>query len=209
MTNEQAIKWLKAYIQDTPFQMEQYERAFEMAIKALSQEPTDKPMTVDEMEREYEKSKALIHKIVECDDAISRILKRMWNCRGKHTTSIDKVAMEQIIRDELSSVTSKPIECDDTVSRDAVLDAIRRISLGQTDAIKVSMMLEEYIKHLPSVTHKSGKWIRWREEVQRGTHCTENIPHCKCSECDTEYDIFASRFINYCPHCGAYMKGEP
>lgn len=40
-----------------------------------------------------------------CDDAISRILKKMWNCRGKHTTSIDKVAMEQIIRDELPSVT--------------------------------------------------------------------------------------------------------
>lgn len=41
-------------------------------IKALSQEPTEKPITVDEMEREYEKSKALFHKIVECDDAISR-----------------------------------------------------------------------------------------------------------------------------------------
>ncbi len=40
-----------------------------------------------------------------CDDAISRILTRMWNCRGKHTTSIDKVKMEQIIRDELPSVT--------------------------------------------------------------------------------------------------------
>lgn len=51
--------------------------ANELVIKALEQEP--------------------------CEDAISRILKRMWNCRGKHTTSIDKVKMEQIIRDELSS----------------------------------------------------------------------------------------------------------
>lgn len=42
-----------------------------------------------------------------CGDAISRILKRMWNCRGEHTTSIDKVKMEQIIRDELPSVTPK------------------------------------------------------------------------------------------------------
>ena len=39
-----------------------------------------------------------------CDDAISRILARMWNCRGKHTISIDKVKMEQIIRDELPPV---------------------------------------------------------------------------------------------------------
>ena len=43
-----------------------------------------------------------------CEDAMNRILKRMWNCRGKHTTSIDKVKMEQIIRDELLSV--KPQE---------------------------------------------------------------------------------------------------
>ena len=41
------------------------------------------------------------------DDAINRILVRMWNCRGKHTTSIDKVKMEQIIREELPSVTQK------------------------------------------------------------------------------------------------------
>lgn len=53
-----------------------------------------------------------------CDDAVSRILQRMWNCRGKHTTSIDKVKMEQIIRDELPPVTQKPIECDDVISRD-------------------------------------------------------------------------------------------
>ena len=48
------------------------EKTCKEIFKALSQEPTEKPMTVDEMEREYEKSKALFHKIVECDDAISR-----------------------------------------------------------------------------------------------------------------------------------------
>ena len=58
-------------------------KAIKAAIKALEQQP--------------------------CDDAISRILTRMWNCRGKHTTSIDKVKMEQIIRDELS-VTQKSSE---------------------------------------------------------------------------------------------------
>lgn len=46
-----------------------------------------------------------------CDDAISRILARMWNCRGKHTTSIDKVKMEQIIHEELPSVTQKSGHC--------------------------------------------------------------------------------------------------
>ena len=85
MTREEAIDWLcrlKSEIKIfMPYQWQKpFEEALDMAIKALSQEP--------------------------CDDAISRILKRMWNCRGKHTTSIDKVAMKQIIRDELS-VTQK------------------------------------------------------------------------------------------------------
>lgn len=32
---------------------------------------------------------------------MEEILKRMWNCRGKETTSIDKVKMEMIIKDVL------------------------------------------------------------------------------------------------------------
>ena len=54
----------------------------------------------------YEACELLIKLSEPCGDAVSRILERMWNCRGKHTTSIDKVKMEQIIRDELS-VTPK------------------------------------------------------------------------------------------------------
>lgn len=38
-----------------------------------------------------------------CEDVANRILKRMWNCRGTKTTNIDKVRMEQIIREELFS----------------------------------------------------------------------------------------------------------
>ena len=40
---------------------------------------------------------------------------------------------------------------DVLISKQVVLDAIRRISLGQTDAVKVSMMTEEYVKSLPPV----------------------------------------------------------
>lgn len=67
--------------------------------RLLEQQPitttnNDEPITV-------------IYPTIVCDDAINRILVRMWNCRGKHTTSIDKVKMEQIIREELPSVTQK------------------------------------------------------------------------------------------------------
>ena len=130
------------------------EEAKQMAIQALSQEP--------------------------CDDAISRILQRMWNCRGKHTTSIDKVAMEQIIRDELS-VTQKS---DEQLYKNGFADGYEQ---GHNDA-----------------EQKSGKWIGIDEKPHEDYECsccgyvvstfTANIePH-------TEY--------KYCPNCGAKMGSE-
>ena len=88
-----------------------------------------------------------------CDDAVSRILKRMWNCRGKHTTSIDKVKMEQIIREELLSVTQKHIECDDAVSRQAVDDYIVKLLDGYLyDEERTRLEnLCAYLWELPSV----------------------------------------------------------
>ena len=57
----------------------------------------------------YEEHKAILDILEQepCDDAISRVLERMWNCRGKNATSIDKVKMEQIIREELSVTPSR------------------------------------------------------------------------------------------------------
>ena len=77
MTREEELDWLcrlrsEIYVYMPKEWLIPMNDALDMAIQALSQEPTEKPMTVDEMEREYEKSKALFHKIVECDDAISR-----------------------------------------------------------------------------------------------------------------------------------------
>ena len=135
MTREEAIYELKnAAWLGTDHSRARTEEAVEMAIQALKKENIydDKEHYVtiskalyDKLNIDYE---ALSQEPCEtihgstyggvswggaykpqepCDDAISRILKRMWNCRGKHTTSIDKVAMEQIIHDELPPVTHK------------------------------------------------------------------------------------------------------
>lgn len=54
---------------------------------------------------------------------------------------------------------------------------------------------------------KKGKWICWHEKIENDS-CTEYIPHCKCSECGTEYDSHTVKFINFCPNCGADMRGD-
>ena len=71
MTNEEAIRILKIAIEDSKehirfcFDIKGIE-ALNMAIKSLEAEPCE------DLEREYEKSKALFHKVVAEDDCISR-----------------------------------------------------------------------------------------------------------------------------------------
>lgn len=62
---------------------------------------------------------------------------------------------------------------------------------------------EEVIMRLPSAGRPQGKWI-WHED--------EDI--CNCSRCDFEIDaegcIDPTAYVeiyNYCPNCGARMKG--
>ncbi len=65
---------------------------------------------------------------------------------------------------------------------------------------------KEALNEIEDRLKKSGHWIRWYEVVERGT-CTDHIPHCKCSECEINIDSYLSSFMNYCPNCGADMRG--
>ena len=52
---------------------------------------------------------------------------------------------------------------------------------------------------------KTGYLIRWYEIIER-EHLAIHDPHCKCSECDREYDPYSASLFNYCPNCGAKMQ---
>ena len=196
--------------------------ALDMAIKALSQEPTEKPMTVDEMEREYEKSKALFHKIAECDDAISRqaVLKLMdeynaANVRqfGRPITGI--ASMRTDVRDlpsvnaiQHTSNASKDVEqhtntLGDAVSREAVDNYIVKLLDSYLYAEERTRLenLCAYLWELPSVTQKSGKWLI-KDRYYHDTITAE------CSECHREVEIptcMEELMYDFCPICGARM----
>ena len=88
----------------------------------------------------------------------------------------------------------------DLVEREAVLEAV---SEGCQELRGVYGRCEELINALPSVTHKSGKWI----ELPKALNPNENP--CECSECG-----HVLSFMNcypkskYCPNCGAKMESE-
>lgn len=54
---------------------------------------------------------------------------------------------------------------------------------------------------------KTGHWVRWYETIEK-ERCTIHDPHCKCSECNYEYDPYIASLFNYCPNCGAKMESE-
>ena len=92
--------------------------------------------------------------------------------------------------------------CEDAISREAVLNTLGNMdkALDENRTVKeYKALLKECYKELPSVTQKSGKWIR-RENVTS----IDNVRWAyECSKCGYEM----RSMTRYCPSCGADMRG--
>lgn len=138
--------------------------------------------------------------------------------------------------EKLPSVTPKPIECDDAISREAVIKILEKYNLEMSK-------IAEDVSELPSVTQsitrdieksnfsqdqylldtdsayqigyeqghkdaeqKSGKWID--KEISNPDYPFQDRKIIECSKC--HYGIVQARlgYTNYCPNCGAKMKSE-
>ena len=98
--------------------------------------------------------------------------------------------------------------CEDAVSRKEVLN--QTYLWSKDEFLRVTNPFDYLRKRISSLTPvtsqpKMGHWIRWYEKKENDGY-TENIPHCKCSECGKEYDPYSSQFIKYCNECGAKMQ---
>ena len=84
---------------------------------------------------------------------------------------------------------------DDLISRQAAIDEIARW-VGYLDELMI-WRIQHALKHLPSA-QKKGHWI--------DTNPDEPLdPRLTCSECGNT-DILHSG--NFCPNCGADMRGD-
>ena len=93
---------------------------------------------------------------------------------------------------------------DDVISKQEVLRLQYEVELE--DGQRFMMIDPDDVENLTPISKepKTGHWIRWYEEIKR-SKCTEYIPHCKCSECNTEVEPHISQFMKYCYKCGAKM----
>ena len=108
---------------------------------------------------------------------------------------------KEILSEALTQFFSKPTECDDAISREAVLQKLNELDWQE---LYLPIHFKEHIiDELPSVTpsRRKGRWIEERNdygEIQ-GWHCD------KCYE-DSGFTTDCK--WNYCPSCGAEMESE-
>lgn len=118
----------------------------------------------------------------------------------------------------LPAVTPKPIECEDCVSRDAVLDIINNTEEETeyayedtcTGTIEIAThwvnkdTIKQELRCLPTVTPKpkTGKWIKLQ-------HNSDGTSRYMCSECGDTMQLSRHTFATFrsCPKCYAKMEG--
>ena len=81
------------------------------------------------------------------------------------------------------------------ISRDEVM---RLVESGKLLSGSFGERAKDIIKAIPTIEErKEGRWISMFDEDES-----------KCSECQAEYYYPVTRGYNFCPNCGAKMKGE-
>lgn len=134
-----------------------------------------------------------------CEDAISRqaMLDGLASiAKAKARSDAQKALMGRVMffTEHLPPVTSKPMECEDCVSREAVLEITAETGALETQA---------RVKALPPVTPqpKIGHWIVTGDYL---TTAYGSVDYVKCSCCGED----SLEEGTFCPNCGAKMEGE-
>ena len=125
-----------------------------------------------------------------------KMLKSMMD--GNANTSYERA---ETIRMAIEALEGKP--CEDCISRQAAIDALGEVHPLDYNAQAIKARIEQ----LPSVqpTRVKGEW-----------QITDAYPHnVYCSECHTKFAqthwaVWEDGSLprNYCPNCGADMRGE-
>lgn len=172
-------------------------KAIKAAIKALSQEPCDNATLKDIfcMGCEYREQEP-------CDDTVS-IRKDILKCRVGKIVAYNVEWLKKHWQMEMDIVCGvKP--CEDAISReDAIKAECEACDIcGNMRYTKCQYFMQgcnevKCLRDLPSVTHKSGKWIDTNTQ-------DEMIGKVfKCGQCGE--DFIKDYNFNFCPNCGAYM----
>ena len=91
------------------------------------------------------------------------------------------------------------------IDAEILLDAMRHITLGETDVARSEMKIVHYICHMPHIDdvreNVRGEWIFHKTTIE-GTDDSR-----ECSVCGVWLNWTMPR-NSFCPNCGADMRGD-
>lgn len=95
---------------------------------------------------------------------------------------------------------------NDLVSRQAAIEAIKELESSEDFSFNNALIcaMNNIAELPPAADVRPVVCGRWKDAIQS---CHDS-PHVKCSVCGEYYWSYFKKF-NYCPKCGADMKGEP
>lgn len=108
---------------------------------------------------------------------------------------------------------------NDLIDRQAAIDAVeesRRLNHHQDGKAACAHEYEhrhflKILRDLPSAQpeqkQEKGKWIKKMSIIEKERYILHD-PVWGCSCCNKEYDPVIAKMINFCPNCGADMRGE-
>jgi len=89
----------------------------------------------------------------------------------------------------------------DCISREAVIKAVDKHTIETEKGLLLDEDISIILEDLPSILPKKGEWI-----------CDHKQPYWQdryvCSNCGIEKYFRTSEKYNFCPHCGADMRGK-
>lgn len=206
MTNEEAIhiidvafgvpQAVRRFREDRTYHEAEIREAKDMAIKALS--CSENPNRCEDAISRQAVIDSLHSKFADGFDS-----DRWWNSMSV-LYAINKVP----------SISTEKTDAYKQGWHDAITTALKETHSVHTEEGHFRVVQEETLIGVGMAyeqvsTEKTGQWIRWYEVIESADgKSTDHIPHCKCSECNCEYDTYSAQFIKYCPECGAKMGVE-
>ena len=131
------------------------------------------------------------------------LLKKNYENLGKSDAEEFEKDFSEII--ELADKALEQQPCEDTISRQAAIDALEESKRIYVDRRVIIGKMQDIVSNLPSAQpeRKKGKWIPQDHNKTNGIASTLVYYYPKCSVCG-----HCDNYTNFCSNCGADMRGE-
>ena len=126
------------------------------------------------------------------------------SCSEKPNRSEPKTAESGSVDSEMPEIKTDRTTSGDLIRRQDAIYYVKQATIGETDVMKAWVKAQTHLMRLPSAQpeRKKGEWIDQDDGAYYPVECSE------CRKIPL-FDVYGDYILsNFCPNCGAKMKGD-